>query len=545
MGYNATMSLSAREELVRLQRRLYQRNKALIAGSVQVHEPKFAAYERRYQRAVSQFERAVSHETMLSAIAKSDLIYVGDYHTCAQSQRSFLRILKAVVKTTRRPLTIGLELLHARQQPLIDAYLAGKLSDQAFVEKVGLRKHWVFDLWENFRPIFDFAHYHKIPILGIDAAGRQANLAARDAATGALLAKYSAQYPQQQILALIGDLHLAPQHLPRETTRALAQHGVTRRDLILYQNSDTIYWRLAQTGREHRVDVLKLNARSFCRMHTPPIVCQQSYLNWLEHEEGEFDFSDAKHQFVSLVEQVAAYLQIPLPKDTDDVMVYTCGDLSFLHILKKKRSFSVHELKLIREHVLASESYIIPKDRMVYLANLSLNHAAEEASHYLKFLCSGPEFSRPLVDAFYANVLHEALGFFGSKLVNQKRKCWHEGEFRALQKYFRRHGVPAGRELEATTAQLVLGYLGYEVRRKPLSFKKIFQQPPVLFFAVTHALGYMLGDRMFYGVMGHKLRRSYVRKLFTESWWFDGQTFDAYQDLQQRLASVTIPERMT
>lgn len=536
--------VSPHAELVQLQRRLYQRNTRVIAASVQIYEPHFQAYERRYHRAVARYERAVTHDTMLAAIAQADIVYVGDYHTCAQSQRSFLRILKAVAKTTGRPLTICLELLHHRQQRVVDAYLAGQLSDETFLEKVGLRRHWVFDLWENFRPLFDFARYHKIPIVGIDAAGRAATLARRDAATGALLAHLTAQHPEQQIFVLIGDLHLAPQHLPRETTRALRRKGLNRRDLILYQNSEAIYWQLARQGRAHRVDVVQVQRDRFCRMHTPPIVCQQSYLNWLEHEEGTIDFADAKHHFVALVEQISAYLRLSLPADADDVTVYTCGDLSFLALLKKRRSFSAHELALIRAHVLASESYIIPQERIVYLANLSLNHAAEEASHYLKFLCTGPEFSRPLVDAFYANIVHEALGFFGSKLVNHKRKCWHEAEFRTVQTYFRRHGVASPRREEAVTTQLVLTYLRYERRGNPLGFKQVFQQPPHRFFAVTHALGYMLGDRMFYGVMGHKLRRSHLRKLFTDQWWFDGQTFAIYQDLQQRLADVTIPARM-
>lgn len=544
MGYNASMGLSPREELVRLQKRLYRRNTAVIASSVTVHEPRFAAYERRYRRAVSRYARAVAHEAMLAAIAKSDIVYVGDYHTCAQSQRSFLRVLKAAVKSSRRPRVIGLELLHRRQQPLVDAYLAGRLSDEQFLEKVGLRRHWVFDLWENFRPIFDFARYHKIPIIGIDAAGRDATLAQRDAATGKLLAHVAAAHPKHQLFVLIGDLHLAPQHLPHETQRALRAAQSVRRDLVLYQNSEAIYWQLAREGREHRVDVVQVGERSFCRMHTPPIVCQQSYLNWLEHEEGAIDFADAKHQFGALVEQIAAYLKIPLSADADNVTVYTCGDLSFLTVLKRRRSFSTRELKLIREHVLASESYILPNERIVYLANLSLNHAAEEASHYLKFLCSGPEFSRPLVDAFYANVLHEALGFFGSKLVNHKRKCWHDADFRALLTYFRRHGVAADRTLEHATAQLVATYRRHEQRGAPLAFKKIFQQPPALFFAVTHALGYMLGDRMFYGVMSRALRRTQLRTLFTDRWSFDGQTFALYQELQQKLAAVTIPERM-
>lgn len=537
------MSLSPRAELVQLQRRIWRRNKAVIDQSVIVHEPGFVAYERRYRRAVSRFAKVASQDTLLRAVRHADLVYVGDYHTCAQSQRSFLRLLKAMAGGKRK-LLIGLELLHRRHQAVIDAFLTGRIREDVFLRRAGLRRHWVFDLWNNFRPIFDFARYHSVPIVGIDAAPAGAWLAARDQATGQYVAELAAQFPEHQLLILIGDLHLAPQHLPRAVQRALRARGRQPRDLILYQNSEAIWWQLAAQGREHRVSQVQINARSFCRMHTPPIVCQQSYLHWLDHEEGEIDYADAKHQFLEVVDQIAGLLRIPPGAHKDDVTVYTCGDLSFLEVLRRRRIFAPKELAIIRRHVLASESYFIPAARMVYLANLSMNHAAEEAAHYLKFLCCGPEQPRTMVDAFYANVLHEALGFFGSKLVNPKRKCHHEPEFRRLLRHFHTQGVPPGRELEYDTAALVLAYKKYERRGKPLQYQLIFHQPPDHFFAVTHALGYMLGDAMFYGMMDHKLRRATIRALWMDPWRRPGSAHAAYMALRRRLRGVKIPQRM-
>ncbi|MBI2343135.1 MAG: ChaN family lipoprotein [Deltaproteobacteria bacterium] len=538
------MVLSPREELVRLQKKIYRANRAIIEQSVVVQEPDFDNYARRYRHAVAHFQRAVSHETMLKAVQRADIVYVGDYHTCPQSQRSFLRILKAIRPRQSRPLLLGLELFHRRHQPTVDAFLAGSLSEQSFLQTVGLRQHWVFDLWDHFRPIFDFARYHRIPILGIDAAARKASLMERDQQTGAWIATLAERYPAHQLFILIGDLHLAPQHLPLETEKVLKARHLERADLILYQNSEPIYWSLARRGREQRVGVVQIDRRTYCRMHTPPIICQQSYLNWLDHEEGAIDYADAKEQFLHLVQQMAHFLRIPLGQEMENITVYTCGDLSFLHELRRRRRFSPRELKTIRRHVLAAESYCLPQERMVYLANLSVNHAAEEASHYLKFLCSGPEHPRPLIDAFYANLLHEALGFFGSKLINHHRKCFHDADFFRRLAYFRRHGIPPGREGEFETAQLVVTYRRYERRGKPLQYKAIFQQSADRFFSVTHALGYMLGDRMFYGVMGRKIPRALVRRLFTEQWWFEGQAFEWVADLQERLRTVSIPARM-
>lgn len=538
------MSVSPRQELLRLQKRLYRRYKSIIEQSVVIQEPGFAAYQRRYRRAVAQYQRVSGDRAMLAAVSKADIVYVGDYHTCAQSQRSFLRMLKAVIRR-KRPIVMGLELIHRRHQGMLDDCMQERLSEEEFVHAIGLRQHWVFDLWPNFKPLFDFAKYHHVPMIGIDAAKRGSELQERDQATGKLLAKISVQYPDHLLFAFIGDLHIAPQHLPRETTIALHACHVEREHLILYQNSEAIHWKLAAKGLEHKTSVVQIDAKSFCRMHTPPLICQQSYLNWLEHEEGEIDYADAKEQFIHLVDQLGIFLGLHLGAEKDHVTIYTCGDLSFLDLLKRRKAFTPHTLRIIRDHVMNAESYFIPQHRMVYLANLSINHASEEAAHYIKYLLCGPEQSRPLVDAFYANVLHEALGFFGSKVMNPKRKCFHVPDFRRLRRYFLELPfVPDDRAMEWETTQLVLEYKKYEMQGKPLAFEPIFHQSPELFFAATHAVGYMLGELLFYGVMSRKIGKAAIRELFQDPWKKEGEAITTYMQLLKRLQEVKIPKRM-
>lgn len=535
---------SARAELVQIQKKLYLNNRRRIRDSIQVEDPEFLAYERRYTAAVGKYQKVVRIDDMIQQSLGSDLIYVGDYHTCHQSQRSFLRILKALRHSSTRPLLLCLELFHHSMQSVLDHYMSGRLSEEAFLRKVKLNERWVFDLWANFKPILDFARYHKLKVVGIEVAKDGASLPKRDRATGAYLAELTQQYPDHQLVILIGDLHLAPSHLPAEVQAVLRKQKITRSQTILYENSEPIYWQLAKRGLVEKVDVVQLKANAFCIMHTPPLVCQQSYLNWLEHEEGEIDFADARHSFLDLVDRIAQYLRLPVGPEKEAIEVYTCGDLSFLKRLEKDKAFGKKDLALIKDQVLASESYFIPKIPLVYLANLSLNHAAEEASHYLKFLCTGAEEPREVVDAFYANTLHEALGFFGSKLINPKRKCFHPNEFRALLRYFSRHPIPEERSLELHTAQLLMAYLQLERQGKAMSAVFVFDQPHMVFFAITHALGYMLGDRLFYGLMSNVIRKSQLRELFTDGWKKAGAPYRTYMRLQKLLESVKIPKRM-
>lgn len=537
------MPQSPRLELLAIQKKLYRRNKDLIENSILVKEPGFDRYEVAYRRAVADYERVANQEEMVEAVLSADIIYVGDYHTCNQSQRSFLRILKAVIHEDPA-FMIGLELIHKRHQKIIDRYIRGKLSKDTFLKKIGLKEHWVFDLWENFKPLFDFSCYHELPVFGIDAAPEGATIKQRDQASAKLIAQIIEKNPGRRLFIFIGDLHIAPSHLPTEVNNILKKRGMEKRDLILFENSEPIYWKLADDGLDDQVEVVLLSDGNFCRMHTPPIICQQSYLNWLEHEEGEIDYVDAKSSFLDLTHRIAQFLRIKLGREKDNVEVFTCGDLSFLRRLRESRKFSGKEIEMIKRQILSSESYYIAKTRFVYLANLSMNHAAEEASHFIKHLCSGEEKPRELVDAFYANILHEALGFFGSKLINHKRKCFHEKDFKELLTFFSTIHVPADRRIEQETANLVVEYKAYERKGKPLKYTAIFSEKLDLFLSVTHALGYMLGDRLYYGMMEGAISRKAIRKLYYDKWREPGEPFSAYMELVHMLRHVKIPKRM-
>ena len=81
-------------DIVKMQRELYHRNQKFIEESVRVDEPYFKRYLNAYKQATKQYDSLSNHDEMLEGVFNSDIIVVGDYHTCAQSQRSFLRILE-------------------------------------------------------------------------------------------------------------------------------------------------------------------------------------------------------------------------------------------------------------------------------------------------------------------------------------------------------------------------------------------------------------------------------------------------------------------
>ena len=424
--------------------------------------------------------------------------------------------------------------------------LAGRLTDEAFREKIQFKKYWYFDLWENFKPIFEFARFHHLPLFGIERSlETDATLDKRDRWSAEIIASLIEEDPSRKLIIFAGDLHIAPEHLPKEVAKKLKTRGFRKKELIVYQNSESIYWELAEDEVEEMVEIVKIGDREFCVINTPPIIWQQSYLNWLEHEEGSIDYADAKHSFVELLRQVADFLTIPLSQEMEEeVEVFTCGDLSFLKKLSEDGDFSKREIQRIKKQILNSESYCIPQKRYVYLANLSINHASEEAAHYLKFLCSGAEEPRDPVDAFYANAIHEALGFFGSKIINHKRKCFHEKEYLGLINYLQSNKVPQRRELEVEIALLILKHKELDKKGIPIHSQKYFKARHELFFGVTHGLGYMLGDRLYYAFLAEKITKEEVRDLFCDPMKGEGGPFEIYKRLLRKVRGVKIPKRV-
>jgi hypothetical protein len=526
---------TAREEIGRLQRALFQRQRRLIARAVHKASPQFAAYEARVQRRVRRHLREASYDELLAAVASSDLVFVGDYHTLKQAQRSFLKLVQRLT-ALGRPLLLALEFVQGRHQKALDLYLQGRLSAPAFLERIEYRRHQRFDVWPHFGPIFEEARRRRLPVIAIDARG---GLAERDAYAARRIARAVQQRPGALVLTLTGQLHVAPPHLPRAVHRALGRAGSGLRALTVYQNCEDLYWALQAQGRELDVEAVLVRDGEWCLINTPPVIVQQSFLDWIEGGEEPLEGEHPERRFRELALLVARFLRLDdaaFHEALEGVEVYTAGDLSFLGSLPQ-RGFSPREIRTIEKQILARESYYIPRARIAYLANLSVNHAAEEAAHFVRHVVSSAsEEERGLVDSFYARALEEAFAFCGSKIVNPRRKCPHEPEFERLAR--------GPDPFQRSVARFVLAHLRLERGKRPLyALRGLYREGEALFNAVTHSLGYMLGERLYYALARGRVLKSEVRQLFLDPLDEDGAPLLTYLDLASRLSDVRIPRR--
>jgi aminopeptidase N len=95
------------------------------------------------------------------------LLLVGESHTDVESHRIEARVLEQLVRAGRR-VTVGLEMYPYTEQAALDDWIAGKLTEEAFLEASRWYRSWGYN-WLYYRDIFLYARDRRLPLLAINA----------------------------------------------------------------------------------------------------------------------------------------------------------------------------------------------------------------------------------------------------------------------------------------------------------------------------------------------------------------------------------------
>ncbi|MEM4369104.1 MAG: ChaN family lipoprotein, partial [Candidatus Woesearchaeota archaeon] len=222
-----------------------------------------------------------SEECLFNDVAKSDKIFVGDFHTVKQPKEMLLQIAQAILNKGR-PVTICLEMVLSRQQQLLESYLAGRVSEREFLNKINYYKDWGF-CWPYYRQIFEFASKHKemVKLVGIDSNRNAFNCYLRDDHAAKIIYSEIKNSPERAVIVFAGDLHIASKHLPYKTKKLIGQDA---KSLIIYQNKSSIYWSLGREGKLKEEGlikgVVKIGDKGYCVLNIHPAIKWFSYLVW-------------------------------------------------------------------------------------------------------------------------------------------------------------------------------------------------------------------------------------------------------------------------
>ena len=527
-------------EMIKLQRRIFEKQRKAIEAAEFHLTPGFSRYRNAYLHAVSEYESVSGFGALCDAIADARLAYVADYHTSRLAQRTFVKIIRGVMQQVEN-IVFCLEFVPIEYQDPLDRYLLGKISERTFLRRIHYKEHWPYDIWPNFRPIFDLAIDHGIPIIAIDG-DPSLSLSKRDQIAAKRIFKTLKLNLHSTVFVFTGQMHIVPSHLPAAVERLFSKSAlIPPKKIIVYQNAEEIYWRLAEERLEG-AEIVKISDDSYCVNNTPPLVQQLSYLHWINYDEELLEYTELQNTVKTIIRTLGKFLKVPFQTSIRMLRVLTPGDLDLMQCIEDGLLTDT-EKEQILSSVESDESACIPSLRAIYLSTLSLNHAAEEASHFLKQHVSGAIVPAGIKDRFYFYILNEACGFFGSKIMNPKRKTEHQGKLRSIVAAARKR--KGKRTPFEKAAEFSLAHINFEVQKSNLK-RRTFTliTDPKVFNAAAHILGYILGDRLYYSLTSGLVSKSTVRDLFLSPFDGPGESLKLYLSLKEKVSNVSIPNRI-
>ncbi len=105
-------------------------------------------------------------ETLVSELARADVIYLGEIHDDREAHNAQLDIIQLLFQQDL-DLAIGMEMFQRPFQSVLDDYIAGDLSDEALRRDTEYDERWGFE-WEFYTPILRFAQQHQLPVIALN-----------------------------------------------------------------------------------------------------------------------------------------------------------------------------------------------------------------------------------------------------------------------------------------------------------------------------------------------------------------------------------------
>lgn len=115
--------------------------------------------------------KEVSYEKMIKTVSATDVVFFGEIHNCVISHWMELKVLEALAENNKK-LKVGMEMLEADNQLIINEYTSSLISSDRFEEECRL--------WPNhstdYEPLVYYAKSHHLPLIATNVPRRYASI---------------------------------------------------------------------------------------------------------------------------------------------------------------------------------------------------------------------------------------------------------------------------------------------------------------------------------------------------------------------------------
>ncbi len=400
-------------------------------------------YLQEFSDAYPRYQAVLKPEQLNEQLLSADILLIGDYHAFPKSQEFAAEVVESLA-VAGRPVMLGLEMIYARDQAILDEWMRGEIQEQELRQRIRYDVEWGYD-WDPIRKLLERARAVSAGVSGIDCVprGDLRRIGARDRHAAAKIAELQAVNQGAAVVVLFGESHLAPNHLPK-LVRDLV--GTQCRVLTVLQNVDALYWQASgEPGAP--VSAVKVDQETVCVLNATPLEKYESYRQCLDRwkcdRPGKLDLAPA---FYNLIDALQRFLHIDQyategaagPRFLVDLLpevVQVASGMEMSRQLNRKRVRDSEVLRL-RERLDASGScYAAPVNRL-YVARFELRTAADAAAEFVcasgwgevgaRAACIAPE------DSFYRTCLRRALVEYGAHVLFPGRPLVREHDLFSL-----------------------------------------------------------------------------------------------------------------
>jgi uncharacterized iron-regulated protein len=542
-------------------------------------------YLREFLEAFNSYEKVIAPEDVHREIANAGIVFVGDYHALPNSQR-FLTALLREPELRQRPLVLGVEPIFSHDQHILDEWRRGEIDEEELRRRVRFDLDWGYD-WPPFYELLFAAREHDAEIYGLDCMPREdlRKITVRDRHAADKIAELRHRHPDALALILVGESHLAPQHLPALLQQRLPAEPV----LTVLQNVDSLYWRTAGEAGDHveAVAVRKTSCENvLCVFNATPLEKYEHYRLYLDRltcannkNDNDDSAPDLGPTFYNLIEGMVRFLGIDLysPENTTqprllvDLMpeVYSRNSDELLRRLLSRKGFTAEQRRSLLRQVRQRGSVYLTPINAIYVRQFNMTSAAEDATRFLHQGCRGlpnllknkvsakhsatyaaPE-TQPLErdDVFYTKVFEHALAFFGSRILYPARPAFRDADLEELFDVTREDlehqtslsFVEAVEALDFMTRHRAHDFRdrqSSDVQRSRRASEPIAQAPEFTgrkYEYVAEQLGHLAGTDLYDAYIEGRLTTAALRKLFLAHIEGPGMAREAYVQLRTRL----------
>lgn len=517
-------------------------------------------YLRDFTEAFVDYRRVLAPTELEQQYRNADLLLVGDYHALAASQK-FTADLIEQLSQDKRPLILALEMVFTRDQRLLDRWFLGELQDDELRAALRYDAEWGYE-WKPFASLLQRARDCGVAVFGIDLGprGKMRRIAARDRHAAERLSELRTLYPSARVLALFGEAHLAPNHLPR-SLQQMRRHD---RVLTILQNVDELYWKAAGESVDN-VQAVQVQDDVLCIFNATPLEKYESYRIYIERWRAASSQPDLAPTFYNLVDALLRSLGLEqyypaagnhpstLLEEYPEVEAHALAD-GFERVFSQ-REVLAEERKQLLEKLRLNGCVYVPRRNLLLIERFQMAAAAEEAVRFVQAECrgagsfQGPWFGSSPEHHFYFDVMERALITLGAKVLLPDFPVMRESDLIALRSQPRDAAgmqTPFGvRESNKLLDFLILH------RQFELQPRRYQQLPELLASAMSCAgakrefliqhLGAMLGAELHDAYVAGALSKSFLRSLFFQKTHLPGVAKKTYFELAKQIRRSAAP----